>query len=246
MAEKSELYFEDGTIVASTRYAAAYFGVTAATLSNWGKAGCPHFKYGFWDIKAVTAWCAEKDGERLAEAARPGPWRNEVTPYLVGIMDAFDDPEVEDITFVKCTQVGGTSVMLNMIGKAICCDPGPMMMVYPKDDLCELASEEKLQPMIRSCPALREQYDENSKRLDLVFSSSRLALVSANSPSNLASRPVRYLFLDEEDKFPIRAGKEASPAKLAMERQHTFATSRKGAYSSVWEYSGICARCSMR
>ncbi len=168
-----------------------------------------------------------------AESARPGPWRNEVTPYLVGIMDAFDDPEVEDITFVKCTQVGGTSVMLNMIGKAICCDPGPMMMVYPKDDLCELASEEKLQPMIRSCPALREQYDENSKRLDLVFSSSRLALVSANSPSNLASRPVRYLFLDEEDKFPVRAGKEASPAKLAMERQHTFAASRKTVHAST-------------
>ncbi len=73
MAEKSELYFENGTIVASTRYAAAYFGVTAATLSNWGKNGCPHYKYGYWDIKAVTAWCAEKDGEKLAEAARTDP-----------------------------------------------------------------------------------------------------------------------------------------------------------------------------
>ena len=78
MAEKSELYFEDGTIIASTRYASAYFGVTPATLSNWGKNGCPHFKYGFWDIKAVTAWCAEKDGERLAEAARTDP--SKMTP----------------------------------------------------------------------------------------------------------------------------------------------------------------------
>ena len=78
MAEKSELYFEDGTIIASTRYAAAYFGVTPATLSNWGKSGCPHFKYGFWDIKAVTAWCTEKDGERLAEAARTDP--SKMTP----------------------------------------------------------------------------------------------------------------------------------------------------------------------
>ncbi len=181
----------------------------------------------------TAQWAEQYRILSTAESARPGPWRNEVTPYLVGIMDAFDDPEVEDITFVKCTQVGGTSVMLNMIGRAICCDPGPMMMVYPKDDLCEAASEEKLQPMIRSCPALREQYDENSKRLDLVFSSSRLALVSANSPSNLASRPVRYLFLDEEDKFPVRAGKEASPAKLAMERQHTFATSRKTVHAST-------------
>lgn len=78
----------------------------------------------------TAQWAEQSRVLSPAESARPGPWRNDVTPYLVGIMDAFDDPEVEDITFVKCTQVGGTSVMLNMIGKAICCDPGPMMMVY--------------------------------------------------------------------------------------------------------------------
>ena len=42
----------------------------------------------------------------------PGPWRNSVTPYLVEIMDAFSDEMVEEIIFVKPTQVGGTVTVL--------------------------------------------------------------------------------------------------------------------------------------
>lgn len=71
--QKGELYFEGGTIIASTKYAAAYFGVTPATLSNWVKAGCPRARHGFYDIKAVTEWNAQKEGERLAEVARTDP-----------------------------------------------------------------------------------------------------------------------------------------------------------------------------
>lgn len=76
MAEiKEDLYFDTGlnSIVASTSCAAAYFGVTAATLSNWKGAGCPRVQHGFWDIKAVTDWRARKDGEKLTEAVHQDP-----------------------------------------------------------------------------------------------------------------------------------------------------------------------------
>ena len=43
------LYFhpELATVIASAEVAAKYFGVTAQTLSNWVKAGCPRFEYGY-------------------------------------------------------------------------------------------------------------------------------------------------------------------------------------------------------
>lgn len=52
------LYFhpELGTVIASAEIAAKYFGVTAQTLSNWVKAGCPRFEYGYYDLKAVTEY----------------------------------------------------------------------------------------------------------------------------------------------------------------------------------------------
>ena len=49
MAEKDELYFEGGAIIACTRLTAEYFGVTPATLSNWMRAGCPRYKHGYWE-----------------------------------------------------------------------------------------------------------------------------------------------------------------------------------------------------
>lgn len=47
-------------------------------------------------------------------------------------------------------------------------------------------------------------------------------LTGANSPASLASTPIRYLFLDEVDKFPGATKKEADPVSLAIERTKTF------------------------
>lgn len=153
----------------------------------------------------------------------PGPWRNSVTPYLVEIMDAFSDEMVEEIIFVKPTQVGGTSAMENMLASAIAQDPAPAMCVYPSDDLAERTVESKLDPMIKSCKVLAVKYRINdSKKLALKFTDMTVWLTGANSPADLASTNIRYLFMDEVDKFPGASKKEADPVSLAKERTKTF------------------------
>lgn len=153
----------------------------------------------------------------------PGPWRNSVTPYLVEIMDTFSDEMVEEIIFVKPTQVGGTSAMENMLASAIAQDPAPAMCVYPSDDLAERTVESKLDPMIKSCKVLAAKYRINdSKKLALKFTDMVVYLTGANSPADLASTNIRYLFMDEVDKFPGASKKEADPVSLAKERTKTF------------------------
>ncbi len=50
----------------------------------------------------------------------------------------------------------------------------------------------------------------------------------ANSADRLGNKPLPYVVLDEEDKYPVRSGKrEASPAALAKKRTRTFAHMRK-------------------
>lgn len=176
----------------------------------------------------VSEWADENRVLSLAESSKPGPWRTDYVPYLRKIMDSFTDPEVEEIIFIKPTQVGGTEAVLNMMGYAVCQDPGPMLVVYPQKELAEIISDHRIQPMIKSCKELKKKYDENGKRMDLNFTGGiSIGIVGANSPSDLASRPIRYVFLDEEDKYPARAGKEASPAALAMERQKTYPANKK-------------------
>lgn len=156
-------------------------------------------------------------------SAMPGPWSNSVTPYLVGVMDEFNNYETEEIIFVKPTQVGGTEALQNMVGYIVMQDPSPTMIVYPTETLAKSVSENRLQPALRATPGIARRFDENaSSLLELQFDGMYLALAGSNSPAGLASKPIRFLMMDEVDKYPGASSREADPIKLARERTKTF------------------------
>lgn len=171
----------------------------------------------------VSQW-AEKYRVLDAQAsAVPGPWRNDRTPYLNEIMDELCNYETEEIYFCKCTQIGGSEASLNMLGYVIQQDPSPTMIVYPSDKLGESISENRIKPMLKGSPALRRLFKEiRSQKLELQFDGMYLTISGANSPSSLASKAIKYLFLDEVDKYPGASKKEADPISLAKERVKTF------------------------
>ena len=152
----------------------------------------------------------------------PGPWSNDITPYLKGVMDEFNNYETEKIVFVKPTQVGGTEALQNMIGYIVMQDPAPTMIVYPTDTLAKSISENRLQPMLKATPEIAKKFDDTSPLLELQFDGMYLTLAGSNSPSGLASKPIRFLMMDEVDKYPGASNKEADPIKLATERTKTF------------------------
>ena len=174
--------------------------------------------------KITTSEWAEK--HRILDSktsAMPGKWSNAVTPYLVGIMDAFDDYLIEQIVFCKPTQCGGSEALINMICHIIDQDPSPTLVVYPSDDLAKFTSENRLKPAFKLSRAVRDKFDENnSSQMELHFQGMYLSLTGSNSPADLASKPIRYLFMDEVDKYPGASNKEANPINLAKERTKTF------------------------
>lgn len=175
----------------------------------------------------VSEWAA-KNRVLPRGNAIPGPWDNDVTPYLVEIMDTFSNDAVEKVIFVKPTQIGGTSALENMLGSVIDQEPAPTMVVYPTEKLAERTVESKIDPMINSTKVLSEQYKESeSKVLEKRFASMTLYLVGSNSPSDLAGTPIKNLFLDEVDKYPAASKKEADPVSLAIERTRSYSVSRK-------------------
>ncbi len=157
-----------------------------------------------------------------------GKWSHDVTPYLVGIMDAFNDPYIQEINFCKSTQVGGTEVMLNIIGWIIMEDQAPVMIVYPSDDLAKDISNDKIKPSLTKTPEIKERfYPNSSKELKLKFRGMTLYLRGSHSAEKLASKSIKYLFFDEIDKLDGASKKEASPYNLAKERTRTYTYSRK-------------------
>ena len=169
----------------------------------------------------------------------PGPWRTSFVPYTKAVMDAFTDPDIEEIALMWGTQSAKTECINNMIGYAIDQDPGPMMIVYPEEGTAEFASLERLQPMFEATDNIRNKFRKReSERLELRFDDMYIALVGANSPSKLASRPIRYLLRDETAKYKKWARDEASPMKLSEERTKTFPHNKKIVDASTPKYDG--------
>lgn len=159
-----------------------------------------------------------------AKNAEPGKWNTSRTPYLKDIMNTYSDPDVEDVSFVKPTQVGGTECLNNMLGFAVSQEGASNLYVLPTDELSDYTSTERIQPMIRLNSKLNELFDEQSSKMsELRFrNDADISFCSANSPSGLASKPKKNVFADEVDKYPLFSGKEADPLSLAKQRQLTF------------------------
>ena len=175
----------------------------------------------------VSQW-AEKYRVLDTNSATPGPWKNSKTPYLIEIMDTLHDFDIEETIFVKPTQVGGTEALLNMLGYIASEDPSPTMAVYPSDDLGERVVVKRIRPMINASEPLRRRFKPSeSSKSELYFDGMSITVTGSNSPSQLSSFAMRFLFLDEVDKYPGASKKEADPISLARERTKTFRNNRK-------------------
>ena len=173
----------------------------------------------------VSEWADTFRRLDVKTSAEPGQWSTSRTPYLKGVMDAFTDPFVDEITVMAASQVGKTEAMYNMLGYVIDQDPGPTLMVSPRADDAKSVSYNRIRPMIEVSPVLSRYLPENLddiNKLEYHFDRMIIYFAGSNSPADLASRPIRYLFLDEVDKYPKFSGREADPIKLASERQKTF------------------------
>lgn len=176
----------------------------------------------------VSEWSDEHRILSPEDSAEPGRWRTSRMEPMRGVMDAFNDPIVEDIAFQKSTQVGWTAVLGNIIGYAMDREPCPMLVLMPTEKIAEEWSKHRFEPMVRDTPRLRGKIKDRKSRdsKNTIFSKSfpggRLAIIGANAPANLASRPIRIVLCDETDRYPLSAGDEGDPMTLASKRQETF------------------------
>ena len=143
-------------------------------------------------------------------------------------MDACSDGSIETVVVMSGSQLGKTETLLNLIGYAIDVDPGPIMVVQPRDRDAEKWSKKRLIPMLRDSPTLRGKVNDDRGRgndntiLEKSFPGGRIVIVGANSPSGLAGDPIRTLLCDEVDHFRPSAGAEGDPITLARRRTSNF------------------------
>lgn len=155
--------------------------------------------------------------------ARKGRWSNATVPFLTEIMAASDDPLVRKIVFQKSSQVGGSEVINNIIGKRIHQNPTEIIYCAEKEDKATAWTQESFDSMVRVTPELRRlisnRPEENNQKYK-AFPGGGLHIVWATSPAELSSRPVQLIFFDE--KAGYKPTKEGDAVKLGEARTKTY------------------------
>lgn len=194
----------------------------------WAEGIAPDPLIGLAEWSDANVMLSEKD------SAEYGNWRTSRTPYLREIMDCLSPSNpTQRVVFMKGTQVGGTSVGKNWIAFLVSNRGGPTMYLMPTSGTSKRASKTRMAPMIDAMPVLRDKIgaprsrDSGNTIALKEFDGGVLIFAGANSAVELASQPVRNLFADEVDKYPLYLDEEGSPLGLAVKRTDTFGLRKK-------------------
>ena len=177
-----------------------------------------------------TCWKWAEENIILSErcgTGHPGPFRSSITPYIRGVLDTFHT--APRIVLCFASQTAKTTALFCMLAYCICEDPGPALFVLPTDALARRLSKKRLQTLINDSPRVRREktgVDDDFQLLSYTLRRMSVNLVGSNSPSGVSSDPIRYLFLDETDKFSGETTTEADALSLAIERTKAFWNSR--------------------
>ncbi|WP_319525670.1 terminase gpA endonuclease subunit [uncultured Desulfosarcina sp.] len=182
-----------------------------------------------------SVW-AERHRHLPGDAAVPGRWRNSTVPYAAGILDASFFPSVQEAVVCAAPQTCKTEINYTCIGYAVDRKPGNALIVMPDENTARENSADRIRPMFEDSPRLRSYltgYADDMASHKIRLQNAIIYMAWANSAARLANKPLPYVVLDEEDKYPETASKkEASPTDLAKKRTRTFAHMRK-----IWRTS---------
>lgn len=201
---------------------------------------------------------------QVTDGLHTGAWRHELAPHTVKIMDTYGLPWVREIWYCAVEQSGKTATMTNCMQWAVDCDPGDVFYLMPTEQTAVRVMAGKIIPMIRQSERLGRYLTGRDDDLGLQRISFKHGVTIrpawANSAASMATFSAKHNFGDEVDKYPLRAGAEASPIVLIRKRGRLYKGASKCFFAStpgearfiwrgvqscqqVWTFALRCPHC---
>lgn len=189
--------------------------------------------------RSVSQWADDERFLSSESSAESGRFRTSRAEYQRDIMDAFSNPYIWKIVCMTSAQIGKTEILNNVIGSTITDRPCSIIVSQPTVELVETWSKRRLTPMLRDTPVLRDKIKKSKEKnkdsqtiLEKTFPGGYIAMVGANSPVGLSSRPIKLALADEIDRNPLSAGDEGDPINLLIKRTVTYFDRKVGLFST--------------
>lgn len=184
-------------------------------------------------IKKVPSveWCKENMILDKKTTAHPGLYNPNLTPFVIGIFDMFDESSVEEIVLQTASQVAKTVFMVGACLSSLAQNEGSHLWVQDSEDKAvKKISKLRFKPTFDSCKVLKENQildggKESLKHFD--FTRATLSFIGANSPGAMASDSIKVIFADEVNKYPKEFTTEAGAIQLLRSRLKAFKYDKK-------------------
>ena len=182
----------------------------------------------FWKPPAkltLSEWADQHAVLSAESAAEAGKWKT--LAYQKGVMDAFTDPTVEMVVWMKSARVGATKIFNHLIGYHMHQDPCPIMVVQPTVEDAEGYSKDEIAPMLRDTPTLKTLVSEPKAKdgsntiLLKQYVGGTLQMVGANSARGFRRVSRRVVLFDEVDGYPASTP-EGDQIKLGIKRSEYY------------------------
>lgn len=161
----------------------------------------------------LSVWAEAHRYVADGSSPEPGKFRCSRTPYVREILDAITSPETREIICCFGIQLGKSETILNALAYYIQHEPSSILMVEPSRDLVVDFGRDRIDGMVYASAELRKVFGvERAKSKTKAtlskgmkrFNGGFLKLASAQSTTDLISRPCRIVLLDEIDQYEIR------------------------------------------
>lgn len=133
-----------------------------------------------------------------------GPWRPELTPYLLEPLDQLGSREYRSVIFVGPARTGKTmTLILGGIAYVVTCAPGDMLVVQMSQDAARDFSRMDLDRAIRHSPELASRLSPRARddnTFDKFFRSGIALKLGWPAVSQLSSKTLQYVFLTDYDR----------------------------------------------
>lgn len=161
-------------------------------------------------------------------------WRNDRNPPQVEIMDCFSARSpVTDVVALMPVQFGKSEIEMNVLGYTMCENPMPIIVALPAEVSLNKIIDQKLNPMIDECPAVRNvlvstaSRESSNRRTFKDFQGGQLYMEHAGNPVRLKSTSAGLVLADEFSSFANELKTGDDPAALLDGRTTAFSRAKR-------------------
>ena len=131
--------------------------------------------------------------------ATSGPFNVRLSPWLIPIFDALQNPLVRRVHFRKAVQIGGTLVADVWVPWLICNDAGPISWTMQTDEMIDRHAKSRLNPIFESCKPVAKMLPRAGpmKTTTEIYFGGFFFILNPANLSSQQSQSIRYKINDE-------------------------------------------------